>query len=153
MKTLKLDIRNSHELDCKRFYKDFINIPAENIKYNIDFLKNISKNYDKIDIYCKSGRRARIIKQLYFKNNTKFSIAEKHFSHFNNDEDIVKNNYYCLGLTRSIQIIAGILIILILFLTEIIDAKFRYLYLVFGTFMLYVGISGNCFISSYIVKY
>ncbi len=85
-----LDVRRHDELELHRFSLeklnnrskelnenkeyDILNIPAENIKYNVDILNKIFNNYDQIIVTCKLGKRASFVKNTYFADNQKVII-------------------------------------------------------------------------------
>jgi len=77
---LILDLRQQHELASHRYSQqklnkegaktntkyDLINIPAENIKYNLGFLRDLFREYDEVWITCQLNNRAFYIKRTYF---------------------------------------------------------------------------------------
>ncbi len=91
-----LDVRRHDELEKHRFSLeklnnrskligendeyDILNIPSENIKFNVDILNKIFNNYDKIVVTCKLGKRATFVKNTYFANNDKVYVNP--FGHF-----------------------------------------------------------------------
>jgi len=56
-----------------------------------------------------------------------------------------------MSITRKIQVISGS-IILFIFALSFKYSIAIYIYILLGLFMLYVGISGNCFMSSILTK-
>lgn len=77
---LILDVRQQHELATRHYSieklnregaktntkYDVLNIPAENIKYNLGFLRDLFKQYDSVWITCHLNKRASYIKNTYF---------------------------------------------------------------------------------------
>ena len=155
---LLVDVRNQDEIDSVKYnihepsnrYKDILYMPSNIIQYNRDLLLDFFKQYDSIDIICKSGTRSKKIKEKYFKENEKVQIAPFHFNTLGGDF-VIKSTGLHLSVTRKIQIISGS-IILFLFVLLFFHDKVKYLFLAFGCLMLYVGISGNCFMSPLLSK-
>ena len=155
---LLLDVRNQDEIESVKYnlqepsnrYKDILYIPSNIIQYNIDHLLEMFTSYDSIDIICKSGTRSKKIKEKYFKENEKVQIAPFHFNTLG-DEYVIKSDGLHLSVTRKIQIISGS-IVLFLFVLLFFHDNVKYLFLAFGSLMLYVGISGNCFMSPILSK-
>jgi hypothetical protein len=156
--SLLLDVRNQDEIESVKYnlqepsnrYKDILYIPSNIIQYNIDHLLEMFTSYDSIDIICKSGTRSKKIKEKYFKENEKVQIAPFHFNTLG-DEYVIKSDGLHLSVTRKIQIISGS-IVLFLFVLLFFHDNVKYLFLAFGSLMLYVGISGNCFMSPILSK-
>lgn len=149
---LLLDVRNPDEIDAVKYnndngsFDDILYMPANIIKYNLDFLREYFEQYDNVYIICKSGNRSQKIKDAYFADDEKISINSTHFNNIS-DEQVIRSSGLHMSLTRKIQIISGSIILLILLLSLFYeDAK--YMFFIFGILMLYVGISGNCFMSS-----
>lgn len=77
---LILDVRQQHELATRHYSTeklnhegaktntryDVLNIPAENIKYNLRILRDLFKQYDSVWITCYLNNRASYIKNTYF---------------------------------------------------------------------------------------
>lgn len=152
-KTLFLDIRNHDEIDKKHFNSDInvLYMPANMVKYNIPFLLNEFEKYNDIKIICQSGNRSKKIKDKYFKNENKIQISSVQFNDIDKDKDVVISNEIHMNLTRKIQLISGTMILL-LFLITYFYKKAIYGYLLLGVMMLYVSLSGNCFMSSYLTS-
>jgi hypothetical protein len=155
-KNLLLDVRNQEEIDSIRFtnnnneYRNILYIPSNLIKYNVDFLDSYFKDYENVYIICKSGARSKKVKDKYFRDNENVHISSKHF------DELDKSNLYIssekhLSITRKIQIISGSIIV-ILFSLLLFYNNIKYVFLLFGIVMIYVGISGNCFMSSILSK-
>ena len=153
---LLLDIRNQDEIDSQRFnnnnneYRNILYIPSNLIKYNVDFLQEYFKEYENIYIICKSGVRSKKIKDKYFRQNENVHVSSNHFNSLDKSH-IYKSPELYLSITRKIQIISGSIIIL-LFSLLLFYKNVKYAFLLFGIFMIYVGISGNCFMSSILSK-
>jgi hypothetical protein len=103
-----------------------------------------------IYIICCSGTRSKKIKDKYFMKNDNVFVNSKHFDTLEN-EYIQKSHGFHLSLVRKIQIISGS-IILVLFGLLFFHDNVKYMFLLFGFVMIYVGISGNCFMASMLTK-
>jgi rhodanese-related sulfurtransferase len=69
-----IDIRNSDEVLSHKFDNTkhkFVNIPANMIRFNLDFLRDLvkSEEYERIFLVCNSGNRSKIIYNKYFVND------------------------------------------------------------------------------------
>ena len=154
---LLLDIRNQDEIDSIKYnnnnnntYKTVLYIPSNIIKYNLDFLFEYFKQYDNVYIICRSGTRSKKIKDKYFMKNDNVLVNLKHFDTLEH-EYIQKSPGIHLSLVRKIQIISGSIIVLLFTLLFFHD-NVKYMFLLFGLVMIYVGISGNCFMASILTK-
>lgn len=155
-RNLLLDVRNQDEIDTIKYnindgkYKTIFYMPSNIIKYNLDFLLSYFKEFDNVYIICKSGTRSKKIKDKYFANSNNVYVNPKHFNTLDIERTIQSPGLH-LSITRKIQIISGS-IILFLFTLLLFYDNVKYIYLFFGLIMLYVGISGNCFMSSILTK-
>lgn len=157
MSTLILDIRNHNEIDKKRFTDEKLHsnnetilyLPANMIKYNLVFLKREFMKYQTIKLICNSGNRSRLIKNKYFQDNSYIVVNKDQFKDISKDVVISKGLH--MNLVRKVQLIAGSLI-LFFFLITLGVSDFIYSYLLLGLMMLYVSLSGNCFMSSFLTK-
>jgi hypothetical protein len=131
-------------------FQGVLYIPSNIIKYNLDFLRDHFKEYDDIYIICKSGTRSKKVKDKYFAQNENVHVNDKHFLDLD-DASVIKSSEWHLSITRKIQIISGS-IILFLFALLLYYKNVKYMFLVFGLVMLYVGISGNCFMAALLIK-
>ena len=87
-RVLILDVRQQHELATHRYSQqkliqesvrintkfDLINIPAENIKYNLGFLRDLFREYDAVWITCQLNNRASYIKRTYFADTVNIEL-------------------------------------------------------------------------------
>jgi len=155
---LLLDIRNQDEIDSVKYnnhnsirtYKMVLYIPSNIIKYNLEFLFEYFKQYDNVHIICRSGTRSKKIKDKYFMKHENVLVNSKHFDTLE-PEYIQKTPGIHLSLVRKIQIISGS-IILVLFALLFFHNNVKYMFAVFGLVMIYVGVSGNCFMASILSK-
>lgn len=153
---LLLDVRNYDEIanvkynDIDNKYSQILYIPSNEIKFNVDFLNIFFTNYDKIDIICNSGNRSKQVKDKYFFSNDKVNTVKLNFNKLDN-KYLIKSKELTLSLTRKIQIIIGS-ILLVLFIFSLYNKNIIYILPFMSVFMLYVGISGNCFMSSILTK-
>jgi len=155
---LLLDIRNQDEIDSVKYnnhnsirtYKMVLYIPSNIIKYNLEFLFEYFKQYNNVHIICRSGTRSKKIKDKYFMKHENVLVNSKHFDTLE-PEYIQKTPGIHLSLVRKIQIISGS-IILVLFALLFFHNNVKYMFAVFGLVMIYVGVSGNCFMASILSK-
>lgn len=149
---LLLDVRNYDEIDAIRYndvdgnFENILYMPSNMIKYNLDFLQEYFENYDNVYIICKSGNRSQKIKDAYFREDDRVMVNSVHFNTLE-DEYTIRSPGLHLSLTRKIQMISGS-IVLFIFLLSLLYPDVKYMFVVFGILMLYVGISGNCFMSA-----
>mgnify|MGYP001572540167 CR=1 FL=1 len=156
MSILYLDIRNSDEIKkVKLKHNSVLYIPANMIQFNLDLIQQEIEKVEQVLIICESGNRSQKIKDKYFRKENKVSVAPKHIKDLLADEKkedlLVVTKSWSMNLTRKIQIISGSLILL-LFIISFFQRWVLWLYLVIGCFMLYVGLSGNCFLSSFLTS-
>jgi rhodanese-related sulfurtransferase len=149
--TLILDIRDYNEINEKHLNNNFnvLYIPANMIKYNVSFLLKVFEKYDEVKIMCRSRHRSKIIKNKYFKNYDKVQVNKVQFKDL--EEDIIKTNGLHMNFTRKIQLIIGI-IILLLFLLTYYYKKAIYGFLLLGLMLLFVSLTGYCFLSKLLVS-
>jgi|SaaInlStandDraft_5_1057022.scaffolds.fasta_scaffold119651_1 rhodanese-related sulfurtransferase len=177
---LLLDIRNHDEIDSIKYNIDYVEdedveiedeendklqnngkkniekiteilyIPSTSIKYNINFLNLHFQKYKMVYIICQSGNRSKIIKEKYFNDDKHIIINDIHFDKLNSDQ-VIKTSGIHMSITRKIQVISGSIIIFIFALSYKYSIAI-YIYILLGLFMLYVGISGNCFMSSILTR-
>jgi rhodanese-related sulfurtransferase len=154
---LLLDVRNSEEIDEVKYnnetneFKHILYIPSTSIKYNLDFLHDYFTQFDNVYIICRSGARSKKIKDKYFSKNENVYVNSIHFNTLP-EKETIKNPGWHLSTMRKIQIISGSIIILLFTLMIFVNNNVKYAFLVFGLVMIYVGVSGNCFMSSILSK-
>lgn len=156
MSILYLDIRNSDEIKKARLKNDSVlYIPSNMIQFNLELIQQEMDKVEQVLIICESGNRSQKIKDKYFRKENKVSVAPKHIkdllSEENKEDLLVVTKSWSMNLTRKIQIISGCLIVFI-FIISFFQRWVLWLYLVLGCFMLYVGLSGNCFLSSFLTS-
>lgn len=154
-KILLFDIRNNDEIDSMKYNvtdsnMDILYMPANIVKNNLPFLNEYFRKYDKVYIICRSGARSKTIKEKYFMDNDNVFVNEKHFNDLD-DKDIIHSDGIHISITRKIQIISGT-IILLLFCLSLYNDNVKYMFVLFAFVMIYVGVSGNCFMSSILTK-
>lgn len=149
---LWLDVRNQDEIDSVKMNKnkDILYMPANIIKYNVEFLDKYFNDYETVFIICKSGARSTKIKEKYFEKNDKIRVCSKHFNELD-PSTLEQSPDIHLSITRKVQNIAGSVIVL-LFSLLLFYPEVKYMYLLFGLVMIYVGLSGNCFMSPILSK-
>ena len=153
---LLLDVRNYDEIanvkynDIDNKYNQILYIPSNEIKYNIEFLNKFFTNFDNVYIICNSGNRSKQVKDKYFVSNNKVNTVKTNYNKLD-DKYLIKSKEINLSLTRKIQIIIGS-ILLVLFIFSLYNKNIIYILPFMSAFMLYVGISGNCFMSSILTK-
>jgi hypothetical protein len=155
MNTLLFDVRNNDEIDSIKYNikdsnMDILYMPANIVKNNLPFLNEYFQKYDKVNIICKSGARSKTIKEKYFMNNDNVFINEKHFNDLD-ENHIIHSDGIHISITRKIQIISGSIILFLFFISQYYD-NVKYMFVLFAFVMIYVGVSGNCFMSSILTK-
>ncbi len=142
-------LQNNEKKDIERI-TEILYIPSTSIKYNINFLNLHFQKYKMVYIICQSGNRSKIIKEKYFNDDKHIIVNDIHFDKLNNDQ-IIKTSGIHMSITRKIQVISGSIILFIFALSYKYSVAI-YIYILLGLFMLYVGISGNCFMSSILTR-
>lgn len=172
-----IDIRNSDEVLDKQFdpvYHRFINIPANHIRFNLEFIRSIvrSGDYSIIYLVCNSGRRSAMIYNKYFANDPDLSmitvnpsVSFKYFGKVGTITNIsdennlriyttsqAKSSFNLYNITRVIQLLIGTIMIIIgLYIVGlskcICNAPIGWILITVGLFTLYSGISGLCVLS------
>jgi len=156
MNNLLFDIRNNDEIDSMKYnikdsnISEILYMPANIVKNNLPFLNEYFRKYDKVYIICRSGTRSKTIKEKYFIDNDNVVVNEKHFNDLD-EKYIIRSDGIHISITRKIQIISGS-IILFLFCLSLYYDNVKYMFVLFAFVMIYVGISGNCFMSSILTK-
>ncbi len=155
-----IDIRDEHELNEK--YLDttnldikLINIPSRNIKFNKDYIVNLSES-NKVYIVCKSGNRSSKIKELYFKNNKNIISLEGGIENINKlDTDIeIKKGDNKYGMNQYMQIIFMCILLFITLLIYLnVDKKIILSILILIIFFIYYQIYTKSCILSKIVPF
>jgi rhodanese-related sulfurtransferase len=178
-----IDIRKSDEVFATRFTDDIqhVYIPSNMIRFNLQFLRYLVKSKPDTQFYlvCHSGNRSSFIYNKYFANdeilkNVKVSkfIQFKYLKSLTNQSTSVTNeimnelgylptvinkgyNYY--NLTRVLQTILGLLLILIFALLWNKCNKKRnwvlWLSLIMGVNSLFNGLTSTCTVSKVFMDY
>lgn len=154
--TLVIDIRNYDEILSKKLnpsiFKNVLYIPSNIMQHNLEMIKTESSKYKNTYIICQSGNRSKKVVDKYFSNTKNIKISPIHINKITNNYLVVSDSI-TLSLTRKIQIIAGTMILIIGLVTLYFkNYKILFANIFMGIFMLYVGISGNCFLSSILTK-
>lgn len=172
-----IDIRGSDEVLSNQFdpqHHRFINIPANHIRFNLDFLRSIvqSGDYSVIYLVCNSGRRSTMVYDKYFVNDPDLSMITVNpsvsFKNFGKVDTITtissennlkiyttsqsKSLFNLYNMTRVIQLLMGsIMFIIGLYIVGlskcICNVPVGWFLVVIGLFALYSGISGSCVLS------
>ena len=182
MKYLFIDIRKSDEVYSKHFDQSqdysFYNIPMNMIRFNAQTIINHLEYYDEIYIVCQSSSRSQFIKNKYFNNYEKIKVSKNlqfiNLKHGLNTVSLNENtnmrinivgsnsfNYY--NIMRVLQTILGLLMILVGSYTYIrlrhakLLNKINWIPLIililFGTMVLYNGLTSTCSISILLKDY
>ena len=176
MKYLFIDIRKSDEVYSKHFDQSqeysFYNIPMNMIRFNAETIINHLKYVDEIYIVCQSANRSQFIKNKYFNNYKKIKVNQNlQFSNLKYGSNNVyldgntdirinvvgSNSFNFYSVMRIIQTIMGIIMlsvginIYIQLKKEKLLKKINILSLIililFGSMVLYNGLTSTCTIS------
>lgn len=156
MKNLLLDVRNHDEISNMKLKEtkeisEILYIPSNTVKFNLEFLNSYFKQFDQVYIICRSGNRSSQIKDKYFKDTDNVQIYKYNYNNIPKEqlESPPENTSY--SLVRKIQMIMGT-ILLVIFILSFHIKNMSYVLLPLSLFMIYVGVSGNCFMSSILTK-
>jgi rhodanese-related sulfurtransferase len=176
MKYLFIDIRKSDEVYSKHFDQSheysFYNIPMNMIRFNAETIINHLEYVDEIYIVCQSANRSQFIKNKYFNNYKKIKVNQNlQFSNLKYGSNNVyldgntdirinvvgSNSFNFYSVMRIIQTIMGIIMlsvginIYIQLKKEKLLKKINILSLIililFGSMVLYNGLTSTCTIS------
>jgi hypothetical protein len=182
MKYLFIDIRKSDEVYAKHFDQSqaysFYNIPMNMIRFNAQTIIDHLEYVDEIYIVCQSASRSQFIKNKYFNNYKNIKVSQKlQFSNlnyglnnisFNENTDmkiniIGSNSFNFYNVMRILQTIMGIIMIFVGGYTYIqlknakLLKKINSLPLIglalFGSMVLYNGLTSTCSISMLLKDY
>ena len=173
MKYLFIDIRKSDEVYSKHFDQSqdysFYNIPMNMIRFNAQTIINHLEYYDEIYIVCQSASRSQFIKDKYFSEYEKIKVSKNlqfvNLKHGLNTVTLNENtsmkinivgsnsfNFY--NIMRILQTILGLLMILVGSYTYIQLRHEKLLHklntipliilILFGTMVLYNGLTSTC---------
>lgn len=131
---LILDVRQQHELATRHYSTeklnregaktntkyDVLNIPAENIKYNLGILRDLFTQYDSVWITCYLNNRASYIKNTYFSDIPHvITNPVGHFGFKGFDEQGIVTKYEDVGLLGAsapiyiLQMLYGVMLLVI----------------------------------------
>lgn len=157
-KILYVDLRRADEvnnLHLNLSRVEWINIPAENVRFNLEHLEELSDEYHLVYFICNTGNRSKIVKEKYFEHHKKFKVCKNSFSNILSSpmkKDASFGTQKEMSTNRKTQIISAIIIIILSILSMFND-NFKYVFFIFGLLMFYVGFSGNCFMSKMMETY
>ena len=182
MKYLFIDIRKSDEVYSKHFDQSqdysFYNIPMNMIRFNAQTIINHLDYVDEIYIVCQSASRSQFIKNKYFSKYDNIKVSKKlqfvNLKHGLNTVSLNEKttmrinivgsnsfNYY--NIMRILQTILGLLMILVggYTFTQIgreklfrkISAIPLIILMLFGSMVLYNGLTSTCSISILLEDY
>ena len=111
-----------------------------------------------MEIMCTRGIHSKLIYDTYYKNHEKVKMSDKHMMNYLLTEEQITETPTSflaphLNLTRKIQLIAGFMILLIFFITIKFKFEAIFAFVGLGLMMIYVGLSGNCFMSKFLIDY
>ncbi len=176
MKYLFIDIRKSDEVYSKHFDQSqeysFYNIPMNMIRFNTQMIIKNLEEFDEIYIVCQSSSRSQFIKNKYFKDNERIKVSKNlqfiNLKHGLNNvllnentnmtiNIIGSNSFNFYNVMRIIQTIMGIIMLSIgafLYIQLRKDGLSKNTYnipliilMLFGTMVLYNGLTSTCSIS------
>ena len=182
MKYLFIDIRKSDEVYSKRFGLSqdysFYNIPMNMIRFNAKSIIDHLEYFDEIYIVCQSASRSQFIKDKYFNEYKRIKVSHNlqfaNLNHGLNNVTLNKNitmkinivgtnsfNFY--NVMRITQTIMGLVMILIGVTTYIqlrnakvlnkINGIPLLILVLFGSMVLYNGLTSTCSISILLEDY
>lgn len=101
MSTLIIDVREEQELlDHHLVSKDgstvIVNIPTRNIFANVDFINQLSSQFESVFIVCRTNKRAQKLKDKYFSENPKIDTIRGGW------KGIIKGN---VGQVRGLEVV------------------------------------------------
>ncbi len=162
MSLLIIDIREEQEvLDYQLITTKndivIINIPTRNIFSNVDFINQLSEQFNTIFIVCKSDKRAARVKNKYFVENPRILTLDGGINSII-DENIpgihVIDNHSLLNLApqqyMQTVIVIFLCILVVLNYIEIDRIYINGALLAFAVFIAYQIITKNCKMSSII---
>lgn len=162
-----IDIRNPDELMMKRLTdNNYVNLPMNTIRFNLNFIKLLTSAYDKIYIICHSGARSLFIYNKYFKDKEEFKKVHVNkdiqFLKLNDGKNIIttksnkeliinvksSNKFNFYNITRIIQFIMGIVLLLIVLLL-ILDMRLTasLIAIFFGLMTIFNSLTNTCTLS------
>jgi hypothetical protein len=159
VKLLMLDIRSHDELATHRFSLekirksnvidvDILNIPVENIKYNVDYINKLSNEYEQVRIVCRYNVRASFIKNKYFENNQKIIInPDGHFGQDDFDKNLeftIKSSDKHYNSTQRLQFIFSFVILIVVFLAYKYDMRFLFILVALALYHIYTAYTKSC---------
>lgn len=180
MKYIFIDIRKSDEVYSKQFDHSqeysFYNIPMNMIRFNAETIIQHLSYVDEIYIVCESASRSEFIKHKYFHNYSKIKVStDLQFSKLHHGPNNVSlhgkelninvvgsNSFNFYNVMRIQQTIMGIFMILIGVYIYFQVRKEKVvgrlttpllLLALFGTGVLYNGLTSTCTLSTVLVDY
>ena len=182
MKYLFIDIRKSDEVYTKHFDQSeeysFYNIPMNMIRFNAQTIIKHLDYVDEIYIVCQSAKRSQFIKDKYFKDYKRIKVSQiLQFSNLNyglnnvslNEKTVMRinivgsNSFNFYNVMRILQTVMGIIMISVggyyymQFKKEKLSKKINSLPLIvlmlFGSMVLYNGLTSTCSISMLLKDY
>lgn len=181
MKYLFIDIRKSDEVYSEHFAQSkeysFYNIPMNMIRFNADTIIKHLEYFDEIYIVCQSSSRSKFIKNKYFNDYKRIKVSENlQFANLkyglNNislNGNIVKvnivgsNSFNFYSVMRILQTIMGIIMLSVGIYIYIELSKEKLLrkinifplivLVLFGSMVLYNGLTSTCSISIILEDY
>jgi hypothetical protein len=182
MKYLFIDIRKSDEVYAKHFDQSqdysFYNIPMNMIRFNAQTIIKHLDYVDEIYIVCQSANRSKFIKNKYFNQHERIKVSQKlQFSNLNyglnnvslNEKTVMRinivgsNSFNFYNVMRIIQTIVGIVMLSVGGYTYIqlrnekllkkINSLPLIILVLFGSMVLYNGLTSTCSISILLEDY
>jgi hypothetical protein len=182
MKYLFIDIRKSDEVYAKHFDQSqeysFYNIPMNMIRFNAQTIINHLEYVDEIYIVCQSAKRSKFIKDKYFNAYKRIKVSQNlQFSNLNygsnnvslNEKTDMKiniggsNSFNFYSIMRILQTILGLIMLSVGGYTYMELRKANVLkkmnslplivLVLFGSMVLYNGLTSTCSISILLQDY
>ena len=156
VKNIIIDIREESELKEKNLESDsvdfeIINIPMRHIQFNLPYIKRSTDN-GKVYLLCRSGTRAKTIKNKFFSNNDNVVVLEGGITKIKDSElkdDIevkISGKKSNLGMQQYMQMMF-LMIMFVAFILMIYDQRYAMLFILIVIVMIiYQLFTKSCFL-------
>lgn len=105
-----LDVREQHEVAKHRLdYQNILYIPKDMIQFNQQTIRDMK---ERIYILCRTGRRAKLVKDTYFKDDENINIIDGGIEQMKKDKFKIISIGDVYTPLKKTQIISGIIIMI-----------------------------------------